>query len=80
MNLQEKFYRWQEKMSKKSEKEKHNYAWTVAILMGCITIFFVTSTWYFRIFGGDTQTSYFTELEGIYREQKENVKSIYNKF
>ncbi len=80
MNLETKFKKWQERMGKKSESEKHNYALTVAFLFGAIATFFVVSTWYFRIYGGDVQTSFFTEAEQIFVEQKENLKSIYNKF
>ena len=80
MNLETRFKNWQEKMSKKSESEKHNYALTVAFLLGAVATFFVVSTWYFRIYGDDVQTSFFTEAEQIFREQKENLKSMYNKF
>lgn len=79
-NYQEKFNNWQERMSKKSEQEKHNYAITIAILCGCIALFFVISAWYFRIYGGNFETSYFTDLESMYRDQKENFINIYNKF
>ena len=79
-NIEKKFESWQERMSKKSEQEKHNYALTVAIFVGCVALFFVISTWYFRIFGDNIQTSYFTEIEEIYRDQKANILNIYNKF
>lgn len=80
MNIENKFRNWQERMSRKSESEKHNYALTVSLFFGCIALFFVLSSWYFRIFGSNIQTSFFTEAEEMYRAQKENFVNVYNKF
>ena len=74
--MENKFFAWQKKMRGKSDKERHNYALTVSILVGCIALFFVISVWYYRIFGGDLQTSLFTEIEQIYREQKKYFSNV----
>lgn len=62
-------------MSQKSEKEKHNYALSVAFLLTALVTFFVISNWYFIISGDNFNTSLFTEIERIYTEQKQKISS-----
>jgi predicted neutral ceramidase superfamily lipid hydrolase len=78
MNFQEKFKKWQEKMKGKSEEEKHNYALTISFLIGAVVCFFVVSSWYYRIVGGDFKSSVFSEFVGFYLEQKSNLNSIFS--
>ena len=74
-NFQEKFNNWQERMNRKTEKEKHNYALTVSFLLGAIVLFFVASNWYFRLGGESFDTSIFTDIESILNKQKENFSA-----
>ena len=70
VNFETKFKNWANRMNKKSEKEKHNYALTVAFLLTAVVFFFVASSWYFRISGESYDTSIFTDLENIFNNQK----------
>ena len=72
-NFEEKFNNWRERMNQKSEKEKHNYALSVAFFIAAIATFFVVSNWYFVISGNSINTSIFTEIERVYSEQKQNI-------
>jgi PDZ domain-containing secreted protein len=69
-NFEQKFKNWQERMNAKSEKEKHNYAITVSIIVTAIVTFFVASSWYYRISGESLNTSFFTEVEEFLASQK----------
>lgn len=79
-NFEEKFRNWQEKMSKKSEREKHNYAITVAIILTAIVTFFVVSNWYYRISGESLNSSFFTDIENIFYEQRNNFNGALESF
>lgn len=74
-NFEEKFNDWQEKMEKKSEKEQHNYALSVALFITAIVTFFIASKWYFVISGDDLKTSLFTDIENFYNERKNGIMS-----
>jgi hypothetical protein len=80
MSLQSSFKNWQERMSKKSDIEKHNYALTVAFLGGAIALFFVASSWYYRISGEVLTESYFTLAEEFLNKQKINFLQIKTEF
>lgn len=69
-NLEDRFSDFRLKMSKKSERERHNFALTVALLMGSVVLFFVASSWYFRISGDSYDTSFFTKLEDVFNQQR----------
>ncbi len=70
-NFEEKFNKWRERMNQKSEKEKHNYALSVAFFFTALITFFVVSNWYFIISGNSFNSSLFTDIEQMYAEQKE---------
>lgn len=72
-NFEEKFYSWRERMNQKTEKEKHNYALSVAFFVTAIVTFFVVSKWYFLISGNNIDSSLFTEIENFIKEQKTNI-------
>lgn len=69
-NFETKFRNWRERMNKKSEREKHNYAFTIAVILTAVVFFFVASSWYFRISGDSFKTSVFTDIEDIYNNQE----------
>ncbi len=60
-------------MNQKTEKEKHNYALSVAFFVTAIVTFFVVSKWYFLISGNNIDSSLFTEIENFIKEQKTNI-------
>lgn len=60
-------------MNQKSEKEKHNYAISVAFFITAIVTFFVASNWYFIISGNNVNTSIFTEIEKVFSDQTKNI-------
>lgn len=70
-NFEEKFNNWQRKMNQKSDREKHNYALTVALFITAIVFFFVASRWYFEISGRSVQGSLVTDVEGLITSQKQ---------
>ncbi len=78
MSFQKRFKNWQERMQNKSEEERHNYALTVSIILGAVITFFVVSSWYFRLTGGDIQTSVYSEFEGFYLGQKQTIKKLFD--
>lgn len=61
-------------MSKKTEKEKHDYAITVTFLITFLVVLFVISSWYYRISGDSVNSSFFTDLEKIYNDQLINIQ------
>lgn len=65
-------------MSRKTEKERHNLAMTISFLITGVVVFFVLSSWYFRISGDSYDTSFFTDIEGLYKTQSENFIEIRN--
>lgn len=73
MNFQEKYYRWAERMQKKTPEERHNYALTVSFFLGAVVCFFVVSSWYYRLTGGDFSSSIFTDLENFYTQNKSKI-------
>ena len=72
-NFEEKFDNWKERMNQKTEKERHNYALSVAFFVTAIVTFFVVSKWYFLISGNNVNSSLFTEIESFFTEIKENI-------
>jgi uncharacterized membrane protein len=77
MSLKEKFFRWQEKMRNRNEKEKHAFAVTAAFFVGALACFFIILKWYFLLTGGSFSTSLTTEIENFYTEQKENLNMFF---
>ena len=69
-NFEEKFNNWKERMKVKTEKERDNYALSVAFFLTAIVVFFVVSNWYFIISGNSINSSLFTDLEQMFYEQK----------
>lgn len=77
-NFEQKFNHWRERMSRKTEKEKHNYALSVAFLLTAVVTFFVVSKWYFLISGENLNKSMFTEIQGFYETQSQVFKNFLN--
>lgn len=77
-NFEEKFNSWRERMNQKTEKEKHNYALSVAFLLTAVVTFFVVSKWYFLISGENLNKSMFTEIQGFYESQSQTFKNFLN--
>lgn len=71
-NFEEKFNNWQERMNQKTEKEKHNYALSVAFFLTALVAFFIISNWYFILSGNNINSSLFTDIQEMFDEQKEN--------
>lgn len=67
-------------MNKKSEKEKHNYALTVAVVLTGVLTFFTISNWYFIISGNSLNSSFFTEIEETYNNQKDVFSKAWKGF
>lgn len=78
-NFEEKFKNWQEKMNKKSDKEKHYYALSVSFFVTAIVTFFVVSNWYFTLMGDNFDTSFFTQMEDGMKNQYSTIKKNYEK-
>ncbi len=60
------FKRWQEKMSKKTDRERHNYAMTWALLISAFMLFFVLSNWYYKFSGETIDTSILSSFVDIF--------------
>jgi len=71
-NFEEKFSNWRERMNQKTDREKHNYALTVALFLTAIVFFFVASRWYIEISGKTIGGSFFTDIEDVITSQKES--------
>jgi hypothetical protein len=70
-NFEEKFSNWRHRMNQKTDREKHNYALTVALFLTAIVFFFVASRWYFEISGKSIGGSFFTDIEEVVSSQKQ---------
>lgn len=79
-NFERRFENWREKMNRKTEKEKHAYALGVAFIVTLIVFFFVASNWYFQIMGDSFNTSFFTDVEATFNDQRENFYNLENSF
>jgi flagellar biosynthesis/type III secretory pathway M-ring protein FliF/YscJ len=79
-NFEEKFKNWQERMSQKSEKEKHVYAMTVAVVITGIVFFFIASNWYFQISGNNLNSTLFTDLEESFTNQTKSFSEEWGNF
>ena len=77
-NFEEKFNNWRERMNQKTEKEKHNYALSVAFFLTAVVTFFVVSKWYFLISGENLNKSVFTEIQSFYESQSQTFKNFLN--
>jgi uncharacterized membrane protein SpoIIM required for sporulation len=79
-NFQRKFQDWQEKMSQKTEKEKHNFALTVSFLITAIVTFFVISNWYFIISGNNFDSSMLSDFQEAFSKQYASFSEGMNEF
>lgn len=65
MNSIEKFRKWRENQSVKSEVEKHNLAFKISIILTIVVIIFVVMNWYLNIFGVLPENSYLTKMADL---------------